>query len=287
MQAMPPQTDPYTIYARARAVWETARYPHFLSYTVDVRVSEGGRPKTNHYHLSYDSQENKVTVNPVSDEESAHPHTVPPGPKLGFFGLPLGKPEPRTDLLGVPQLAPNYSFGIARYVPGSAPAGMDLVREIRAEFHDPAPLRTAPPNGLKEIANVQAVSKTYTMSLSGIETIDGHPDYHLLLQPVREPKRYRLRELWIDERTYFTDRLRSDGNFVSGPGPGVAWTVNFAQNNGAPYIASETADGVLAYPGAVYGEVSISFEDVRAAQSPPPYAAIQAFVNHGDSLQEP
>lgn len=287
MQGVPPQTNPYTIYSRARSVWEAARYPHFVSYTVDVRVSEAGRWKSNHYHLTYDAQENKVIVNPVSDEELAHPHHVPPGIRpLSFFGLSVGKPESRTDLLGVPDLAPNYSFGIAKYVPQQELTGMALVKEIRSEFHDPAPRATAAPDGLKEIANVEAVSRTYTMSLAGIETIDGHPDYHLTLQPVREPKRYRLRDLWIDEQTYFTDRLRSDGNFVSGPGPGIMWTVNFAQIAGAPYVSSESAEGLLAYRGAVYAGASVRFEDVRDA-APPAYAGIRAYVNHGDTLAEP
>jgi hypothetical protein len=278
--------DPYTVYAKARAVWEQARYPAYVSYTVNVRVRDAAGWKSNHYHLTYDSRRDTVIVNPVSDEELAHPHHVPPGLKTSFFGVPLGKPEARTDYLGVPQLAPNYSFGIAKYTPPGELGGMALVQQIRAEFHDPAPRPSNSPRGLKEIASVEAVAHDYNMQLAAIETLNGHPDYHLLLQPVREPKRYRLRDMWIDERTYFTDRVRTDGNFVNGPGPGASWTIDFAQIAGAPYIAREFTQDVLNYPGAAYSDASVSFEDVRAS-APPAYANLQDYVNHGDSLSEP
>src|SRR5579883_1871970 len=98
--------DPYAIYAAARAYWENARYPSFLTYTVDVRVNEAGEWKSNHYHLTYDSARDAVVVNPVSDEEVAHPY-YPHGINIGAFGVRVSKAEPRTDYLGVPQLAPN------------------------------------------------------------------------------------------------------------------------------------------------------------------------------------
>lgn len=279
--------DPYAIYAAARTYWEAARYPASLSYTVDVRVSEHGEWKSNHYHLTYDAERDAVTVNPVSDEEVANPHRVPPGPNLAFFGLGIGKAEPRTDYLGIPKLAPNYSFGIAKYVPESNSDPSQLVKEIRDEFHDPAPLRPVQSRagGLPEIANVRVTPREYTITLAGIEPVDGHSDYHLKLSPVTAPKRYRLRDMWVDCRTYFTDKLATDGNFVNGPGPGVTWVVTFSNVGGAPYIAQEQAQGPLTYPQAIYQQAVVSFEDV--AVSAPTVRWDGAFATSEDLLTEP
>lgn len=279
-------SDPYAIYAAARAYWENARYPAFVSYTVDVRVEEAGVWKTNHYHLTYDADRDVVHVNPVSDEEIAHPHHVPPGPMISLFGTRLTKPESRTDYLGVPNLAPNYSFGLATYVPKDAIDPNELVKQIRDEFHDPAKPKPRPsPTGLPEIADVHAVARDYDITLAGVESIDGHADYHLKLRPLRAPKRYRLRDLWIDERTNFTDRLVSDGNFVNGPEPGVMWTVTFAQVGGAPYIHEEIARAPLGFPGATYQQATVSFEDVLQSRQPMDWTG--EFLTSEDVLIEP
>lgn len=277
--------NPYAIYERAREVWQQARYPAVVAYTVHVAVTEAGAQKSNHYRLTYDALHDVVHVDPASDEERAHPHVVPPGPNVNFFSLRLSRAEPRTDYLGVPLLAPNYSFGIAHYVPKGQLTGMDLVREIRKEFHDPAKRTPPPASGLPEIANVEAIAHDYDIKLAGLEPIAGHTDYHLVLHPVRDPKRYRLRDIWIDDSTYFTDRLVSDGNFVSGPGPGVQWTVDFAEIGGAPYIARETASGSLSYPGAVYTSAAVLFEDVHGTKPTPAWAGASAVS--GDTLEEP
>ena len=278
--------DPYAIYAAARTYWENARYPAFVSYTVDVRVEEAGLWKTNHYHLTYDAGSDVVHVNPVSDEEIAHPHRVPPGPVGSIFGFRVTKAESRTDYLGVPELAPNYSFGLAKYVPKDSIDSKELVKQIRDEFHDPARPKPQPsPTGIPEIADVHAVARDYDITLTGIETVDGHADYHLKLRPVRAPKRYRLRDLWIDERTYFTDRLVNDGNFVDGPGPGVMWNVSFARVWDAPYVQQEVAQGPLAFPGATYQQASVSFEDIAQSEAPLDWAG--TFLTNEDVLTEP
>lgn len=285
--AQGPAPDPYTIYARTRAVWDDARYPDELTYTLVVRATEAGAPQSNHYHCTYDATRDVVSVNPISDEEAAHPYHVPPGPNISFFGVSLSKPEQRMDMLGVPKLAPNYSFGIAHYLPKDAPSGMELVREIRREYDDPAPPRpSSDPGGLKQIASVEAVRRDYVMTYEGIDRIHGHADYHLSLRPVHDPHRFRLRELWVNAHTYATDRLISDGNFQSGPGPGVQWTVDFARIAGAPVVATETAHAPLRYPGAIYSNVSVAFEDLHGSKRTF-HPNFGAFVSRLGSLTEP
>ncbi len=62
--------------------------------------------------------------------------------------------------------------------------------------------------GLKTIATVVAIAQspyTYRLTRSGeppIEDVDGHPSYHLQLEPRSDPLRRNLRDLWIDAQTY-------------------------------------------------------------------------------------
>jgi hypothetical protein len=267
------QTDPYAIFAAARTHWETARYPSQVAYTVAVTVSHDGSISAAHYHSYYDSVENRVDVNAVSDEEIANPYT-PHGISVFFspFGghIPLSSPERTFDYLGVPVLAPNYSFGIAGSVPHSPDANSsELVAEIRREFCDPAPSRNTPPDsGLKTIATVEIVRRAYVIELSGVTQIGGHPDYDLTLRPISEPGRYRLREVWVNAQTFATDKLVSQGNFTQGGMTGITWTVEFRQINGAPYLAFETTTQSFRLTRRAYDSATITFTDVTPKRAP-------------------
>ncbi len=269
--------SPYDIFARARAFWSAQIYPSYLAYEVVVRVDEGASPKTERYASEYDATDNTVWVDSVSDYEIAHPVKVK-GFNFGIPGLVASKPLPPVDFLGVPMLAPAFSFGMAPFVPAAAAAGRDsaqIVAAVRAQFHDPNPRgdsassQTLPP-GLHQIGSVTAFKRDYRVALLGIESIDGRPCYHLALSPLRDAKNYRLRELWVDERTYATAQLREALNFVNGPGTGVPWTVQFTQVGGAQYIASESADAPMSYRGLVYRHASVAFEDLHRQTLPPP-----------------
>lgn len=273
--------DPYAIFARAREHWESARYPKQLAYDVVVHVTHRGIASTSHYHLYYDAVADSIKVNAVSDEELAHPYT-PHGINtfFNFFGgqIPMSSPQHSFDYLGVPVLAPNYSFGIAPYIkPSPQVDSAELVREIRREFHDP-PKRAAPPgsSALPTIASVDVVRRHYVIELNGTTDVDGHQDYDLRLRPVRDPGAYRLREVWIDTQTFATDRLVTQGNFVDGGMTGVPWTVTFRQNDGVPYIASEQTSQSFSVDRRAYDGATVSFENIRP-QRIPAYASLMGF----------
>jgi hypothetical protein len=272
--------DPYQIYARARDVWSSARYPSYVSYTIAVTVDDKGVQKTEHYQALFDASRDKVFVNPVSEEEQADPHT-PSGinewlePKRKFqtlFKRPVGRPEAAIDFLGVPMLAANYSFGIAPYVPQIASTQADqaaLVEEIRREYNDPmsaqkqADLQAG--EGLKQIANVVSEQRDYRIVYDGIENVNGSACYHLSLQPIHASNLLRLRALWIDTQTYATIRLVTQGNFSD---DAIPWTVTFTTIGGVPYIASETAQKPVSDGRYTYEQATISFQSVGATQAP-------------------
>lgn len=259
--------DPYAIFGQARVAWELQIYPRTVSYDTVVEVLEAGTLKTERYSTTYDALSDVVTVDPVSDYERAHP---PSGrgvnlgiPILGGL-LKIGKPDPPIDFLGVPELAPNYSFGLARFVPARQKTDAELIAEIRAKFHDPAP--PPPPDAgssLKEIGYVNVFKRDYIMTYLGIQSVDGTTAYHLGLQPVRDPGRFRLRELWIDTRTYLLHKLVTEGNFITGPGPGATWTVTFHDVGGARYISDERTTQSMEFRGLRYPHSEIRFENLE------------------------
>jgi hypothetical protein len=90
------------------------------------------------------------------------------------------------------------------------------------------------------------------------------PAYHLHLQALREPGRYRLQELWVDTRNLAPIELIERINFVDGPGTGVPWRVRFMLIAGALYIYDERALRPMRYGGLVYREAAVWFENVHA-----------------------
>jgi hypothetical protein len=266
----------------AQANWEARQYPRAVDYTVTVAVDDGGALRYNHYNSSYDAVANDVRVDPVSAEERAHPY-VAKGINLRLqlnlcMGLcqllkpvPLNKPQQPPDYIGVPVLAPNYNFGIAPYILPQPRNDMKIVAQIRDEYRDPMPPEKARAAGgnseLKVIGDVRAVSRTYVISYAGLETIDGTAAYHLALRPTHDPQRYRLRDLWVDTKTFATLQLVSAGNFMNdGAWAVVPWTVRYAQIGGANYIATERAGMPLHVAGLTYSGVTISFENIESVR---------------------
>jgi hypothetical protein len=287
----PVQTDPYAIYDRAATYWDAASYPQSASYGVVIAVTRHSVVSTAHYHAYYDTSSNQVVLDAVSDEERAHPY-VPHGinTRLNLFGgsIPLSSPQHTFDYLGVPLLAPNYSFGIARVPPHIAKTdSAELVREIRAEFHDPAPPRKQPAqkSGLKTIASVEVTHRHYVITLAGITTIGGHDDYDLRLKPISDPSVYRLRELWINADTFATDKLVTQGNFTADQLAGIPWTVMFVQIDGAPYIESEQSQSGFEFDRRIYDAASVTFTNIAARQIPS-YAALSTFQTDVDTAPE-
>ena len=287
--------DPYQIFARARQVWSGQHYPQYLTYTVAVDVTEGGVEKSKHYHLAYDALSGKIAVNPVSDEEIAAPPT-PTGvtihlqPKRAFhtlFDKRIGNPGEAVDFLGVPMIAPTYSFGMAGAATDSEQPRTDaLVDQIRKEFNDPVPAQKADANvtnpGVRTIAAVTSYVRRYTITLAGIEPVQGSDCYHLLLQPNLDPQKLRLREVWVDTQTFQTRQIISADNFT---GSHVPWRITFDDRSGVPYISSETALAPVGFADHRYQHAVVSFEAISEAQRPT--RPLDFFVTKNALMAEP
>lgn len=285
-------TDPYAIFAAAQKYWQSAAYPKHVSYGITITVTRDDVASYAHYHASYDTAENRVSVNPVSDEELAHPYT-PHGINtfLNIFGgsIPLSAPQQTFDYLGVPMLAPNYSFGIvpsdaARKTAGAG--GMGLVREIRKEFHDPfPPKRQQPPQSgdLKTIALVVVAHRQYDIRLAGMQPVAGHLDYHLMLKPVSDPATYRLREMWVDAANYATDRVVTDGNFTADDLSAVRWQTDFRQVDGTIFIATERALSAFTLDRRRYDSATVAFTNVTPTGQAASFSSLPRFATNAET----
>ena len=200
---------------------------------------------------------------------------------------------PSIDFLGVPHLAPTYSFGMAPFVPAPTPTPFNsaaLVAQIRAEFHDPDPRATPTPtpnsgDALKQIALVTARNRDYSIAFLGTQTIDGHLCYHLGLTALHDPGRYRIRQAWIDEQTYAPWQLLDALNFQSGPGTDVAWMIHFTEIAGAHYISEEDAQTPMSTQGEIYTKAAVRFDNVHAVAE---FSQRQEILqSSGAALEEP
>jgi hypothetical protein len=248
-----PTPDPYALFSQARAAVSAARYPERLDYTIDVSGFDGSLFRTNHYRAT-DRTEQGIKVAAISAEEAASWH-VPQGVNVKFVAsiygaaivIPLGRTPASYDLLGVPMLAPSYTFGL-RYPPVTV-----------ATTHTPPAAGTLP-----VIAVVSSQARDYRIEFEGAQTIDDAQTYDLRLTPLRDPKNNRLRELWVGAGDHLPRRASVAGNFTLAPLTDIPWTIDFDVIGGAPYIARESADALLYMPHRqVVRAAQISFEDVR------------------------
>lgn len=270
--------DAYAIFDRARTYWDAASYPPSLSYGIVVTVKRNSVTSSAHYHAYYRTPGDQVVLNAVSDEESAHPYT-PKGMKteinLSLYGaplrsIPLSAPENTFDYLGVPMLTPNYSFGIAHAVPHVKTAtDVNLTSQ----------------NGLKTIASLQVTHRHYAISLAGIVPVGEHEDYHLLLRPIDDPSKYRLRAAFIDMRTFATDRIVTNGDFVASQLAEIPWSITFQWIDDAPYVASEQALSGFVLDRRRYDSALIRFSNPVAAPIPQ-YADLSSFATAAGTAPE-
>ncbi len=258
--ATSPAPDPYALFTAARAAVSRARYPDRVDYTIAVTGLDGSTPRVDHYRAVSRPDEDLVDVAPISQEQAAHPPSVPHGFNFAFTGavcggkcetgsatvkVPAGRPAPSADLLGVPLLAPTYMFGLAYQRPTAGGA-----QAVSTET-------------LPVIAVVSSSARDYAVTLADTPLVDGAPTYHLRLTPLRKPHDNRLRELWIGAADYLPRKAIVAGNFTLAPFVDVPWTVDFSVIAGAPFIARERADATLYLEHRqVVRDASIAFENV-------------------------
>ncbi len=235
------------IFARARAALVARTYPAEMSYGVRVSGLAGGSWKGRTYRTFERWPSGKVVARTISDEETANP-TRPKGTMIGIPFLPVAtEAKADRDILGVPQLAVTYTFGLA-----ARPAPVPDVEP------------SAQPGAPRVIGSVTARKRNYEAHLAGEETIDGHPCRHLTLVPLGNPGTYRVRDVYVDETSDQIVRLRTDGNFGAKETGKGFWTVTFAESDGTWYLSDESSEGPVDTDAGSFDRIDVRFVDVTS-----------------------
>jgi hypothetical protein len=178
--AASPSPSPSEIYRSARSLWRPQSRPPFVRYRIDFHFERQSRVIDRAY----------LVVVRTSDHRAY------------FEGIPVSpsdRPDKRQFLkdFSEPDVLDAIDSPLALVAPAASPA--------------------PEPSGMKSIGTIVATSHDYDVRTIGEETIDGRLVYHLGLQPVRAGKMYSLRELWVDEETDRTIRLKLQQRFVTTP----------------------------------------------------------------------
>ncbi len=262
--------DGYAIYERARDVCAAQQYPEIVRYGIVMNATEAGKPVARHYRGQWIPSDNDVRVDALSEEEAQTPH-VPKGVNFHFDitisiarggsggrSIPFGRKDPDPDLIGVPLLAPAYSFGLVE-PPAAQPQQSDLSTKLPV------------------IAAVTTRDQRYDITVAGTDSIDGGDAYHLLLKPRRDPESNRLRELWVGTGDFTPVKAIVSGNFTVAPFDRIPWSVDFVKRDGALYILTESALKPIAMErDRTFYDLTISFEptpDSNARLLLPSYGA--------------
>lgn len=244
-----PDARAEAIFAATRAAFVARTYPSELAYGVRV----GGLRGTTWTYRTYRTFERwpsgRIDARTISDEETANP-THPTGSNISILAFKAGGDgDSLKDVVGTPQLAITYAFGLAP-PPKDAPL--------------PGDVATPAPDAPREIGTVVAVKRNYDVRLAGEETVDGIACWHLTLTPLGNPGTYRVRDLYVDEANDQTVRLRTDGNFTAKATGSGLWTVDYADVDGTWYLTDETSAGAIEADTGNYDKMEVRFVDVHS-----------------------
>jgi hypothetical protein len=88
------------------------------------------------------------------------------------------------------------------FITGPAGAPFGFARVVTDSTPPPSPPPNFAADPLRTIAVVTASSRVYDVTLAGDEILGGRRCYHLELRPRRDPDRFPLRDLWINETSF-------------------------------------------------------------------------------------
>jgi len=237
-----------TIFAKARLALYLRSYPRYVAYVVDVQANTNyGKRLHEGFRELLRTHDGALAVHSVP----LYTSNAPPNPYgFSFFGMsPEGKPSDHIDPpFGVPLMSAIYDFDLAR---GPTPK----------HYGGDVPPDEQPPI----IGRIAVSAADYDVTLLGEDSIDDNAVYHLSLTPRDHPERNRVRELWVDERSYDVRKLVTDGIFDEGPATTVPWTVTFIDLHGWWFIRTESTTATTLGPrhfifgGTSYEGVNYTF----------------------------
>ncbi|HZO94245.1 MAG TPA: hypothetical protein VFB22_10820 [Candidatus Baltobacteraceae bacterium] len=265
--------DGDALFDAARKARTDAGFPHYAVYAAVVSFVRNGVAGTDTWDTVEDLRRRLVFSHAISREEQAHP-TTPHGINFGVGvtglssgsdtlgagapppagnagGLTVNAPHP-DDPIGQVTLAVDQDFGLAidpQHI-GQTSDANDVSADVKF---------------LPRIGRTGTIARVYDVTVDDPVVEKGEQLQHLSLRPIRDPKRYRLRELWIDAKTSLPVRAIVAGIGNRSPFDDARWHVEFTQYQGGIYIARESALEPLDFGDeGTLSNVTIAFSELKA-----------------------
>ncbi len=275
-----------TIFAQAKGVWRARTGPPYVRYSLLERYTWRNRVHENWWRAAYRDTDRSLSLEriivPGQEEARLRGTSIALNLRMhhGATRADTIDTNPDADAFPIldPMVAPNASFGLSL---SDAKADLRAGRQYAlaspnvtaSETPSPSPSPVASPAAglfatekpLRELARVEAVARDYAIALAGIERVRNQDAYHLTLVPLREPRTYRLRDLWVATKDYETLQLDVDGLFSGRPYDDARWTVTFVDFAGLAYVQQIRSAGTLRFgldrfvSGLEYDFVDYSF----------------------------
>jgi hypothetical protein len=278
--------DPDGAFSAARDAWPVASYPRYATYSTVISYHLGAQPGIRTWRTVEDLQRRVVHADGVSDQEAANPY-VPHGINIGVGGfgdtrneggagsLPSGIQQPGSapptgmtlnptktdDPFGMLTFAVNQDYGISRRSP------------LITASNDASDVG-APPPALPRIGGTGAELKNYAVTSLGTTNENGVALVHLALNPIHDPKKNRLRELWLNPITELPEHAIVAGVGNHAPLDSVNWKVDYTTVDGVPYIDRETALSPISTDNGEATDVTITFVGLKTTHFPGPSAQV-------------
>ena len=227
-----PNAEGERIFARAKDFWRTRTDTRYVRYGALVRYLHDGHVFDNWWDAYYRSSDDAMALNRLVDDEADRRRLR--GIPFSIFGVKIFDTNPDAEPIRIdePRISPADSFGV---LSRAAPRPTPLVPNPRAT------------DEFREISRVEANARQYQVTLAGTERVLGAPALHLKLEPLRDPKLNRLRDLWLDPATYRTVQSSVQGLLSGQPYDAVRWTVRYVVLDGREYVQQIYADEPLRF----------------------------------------
>ncbi len=256
----PPQTaltDANAIFANVRKAWGSGAYPRWAHYATVVEFhNNAGHLIRRIWDTDEDLRHGVVFSRKFSREDDSNPN-VPHGINIALPIIGNLNPAPVPDPIG------HVAFAIDQD-DGMAPSARRITLATSDQVFDTAATK------LQVIGHTSTVERDYDATL--IETLGDErgPEYHLALKPTHDPGRLRLRELYVDGRTWAPEEAIVDGIGSRAPLSNVQWRIEYRQVDGGTYIARETALRALDYGSrGMLKWTTISFRELQLGSQRP------------------
>lgn len=276
-----PTSDPAAeqLFLQARDAWRARSDVPYVRYGALIRYLHNGHVFDNWWDAWARTSDGQLSLLRLVDidEDRRRLGGIP----FSIFGVKIFDTNPNAEPIRIdePRIEPTASFGILTRSFPTTP-GAPEPTEAPDPSADPYAILHpgASPSQLPEIGHVEANTRDYLIRLGGTDQLRDGPAIHLTLEPLRNPRVNRLRDVWIDPQTHRTMQLNVAGILDGQPYDQAEWTVYYVELDGRNYLQQVVADSPLHFGlDTTIPKFEIDFVDYHFPADVPKYTFDKPF----------